>query len=100
MVEQTSANKAKTGEAPKSQGTNNVTLQPFLGHHQDILLGCGPVLFIPMSSEHHSQSPPFTSVLPICPSLALTCPPGTEKIPCSGQNKVATGQKCGNFGNI
>ena len=39
--------KPKTGEAFKLQDANNVTLQPFLGHHLDILPDCDPVLLLP-----------------------------------------------------
>ena len=39
--------KPKTGEAVKLQDANNVTLQPFLGHHLDILPDCDPVLLLP-----------------------------------------------------
>ena len=92
--------KPKTGETFKLQDANNVTLQPFLGHHLDILPDCDPVLLLPHCLVSTILPPPFTSVLRLGPSLALTWTPGTEKIPCSGQNKVAIGQKCGNFGNI
>ena len=62
--------KPKTGEAFKLQGTNNVTLQPFLGHHQDILPGCGPVLCLVSTIVSHLLSllcsqyvPPWLSLV-------------------------------------
>ena len=39
--------KPKTGEAVKLQDANNVTLQPYLGHHLDILPDFDPVLLLP-----------------------------------------------------